>query len=781
MKNVTKTLMVCLVVTFALVIVRSAAIAQVGFGRPPLWDFPSFSSQPLQVPTWEDPFAGEGDILVDNFEYWDSPYNHGWRQSEPAYPVYGFGMGYATIFNTVLDLQQGSRVLDVYRPPSIFLIGTPYEKHAILYSLYTPPSAVDKDGEAGIDMSTHGVISFQFRAPLGIEYFDMFELAVIGEGGDEDNTVTVRLVPIQPPAGACLGPVTTTQGMYAITSTVTGYNAAGQLQVTVSIGRGMLDGSWHVVWLDLADAVKSAVDVFDDVDDPNDWYLARANAILVSGQMFRMDNLIFRADYGPQKVFQPDLFEMGPLYAQIFEPYRYLFMADYAGEEAIVVAQDVFGSETKCARLTDLLLNLDNFLLVEDPNDPNDPVVKYWTDLGADPNLFGENDPNLAKNVFDREQFVVDLSLPIFADPNLRMAASGPGAKAKCIINAGTLGWNPTINGYGPNGIQAFLLQPLSVYPYDGMPTYIPAFYNAIEVAKKLGKAHFGPQLVYLLEGALWNAGITVWPNIAALDYTPLYFEDLIVTIEVTNGAHSDVRTFPISVVNYPVENYPPVVQLNIMANVFTIGQMGEHMISFIDPDSFIFSMSSPVPATTHMPGIPISANFRTDMDTLYFNATINGLTSYQYGPWIETIINPSSGLLSWVPKFEGANHIVVNCTDSRGAMGLGDTWIIAVSTGTWLNHPPYVALYPEQPIVVKAGEEVILHSPQFIVVDADGDELYASCNIGSCGRGPDGNFIWQFQSNFPGSYLVEIVFYDIRGGYAVVEMFVDVKPWWSY
>ncbi|NIS50702.1 MAG: hypothetical protein GWN94_06240, partial [Phycisphaerae bacterium] len=54
-----------------------------------------------------------------------------------------------------------------------------------------------------------------------------------------------------------------------------------------------------------------------------------------------------------------------------------------------------------------LMLNPANFLLVQDPNDPNDPVVKYWTDMGADPNLFGENDPNIA-DIFDRDSFIVD-------------------------------------------------------------------------------------------------------------------------------------------------------------------------------------------------------------------------------------------------------------------------------------------------------------------------------------------------------------------------------------
>jgi hypothetical protein len=784
MKNVMKTLMVCMIVTLAFVTVRSAAIAQVGFGFPPLWDYPSFSSQPLQVPTWEDPFNGEGDILVDNFEYWDSPYNHGWIQQEPAYPVYGFGLGYATIFNTVLDMQEGSRVLDVYRPASVFLLSTPYERHQIFHGLVTPPSSADTDGAECIrmiatddDETVNPVISFDFRAPLGIEPWDIFELTVIGEGNDADNSISVRIVPIQPNAGTFLGPVNSTDGMYGTAAGVTGYNPAGQLQVTVAIGRGMLDGSWHAVWVDLVDAVKTAVDNFDEIDDTDkdDWYMAQACAVGISGQMFRLDNIMFRADAGHVLLDYPDMFEMGPLYAQIFEPYRYLFIADYAGAS---ITSHVQGEDHEIAHITDLMLNPANFLLTEDPNDPNDPVVRYWTDLGADPNLFGENDPNLAL-LFDPDgnrQFAVDLSLPIFADPNLRLG----GWAAESIIDQGTLGWNSTIGGYGANGVQAFLLQPLPVYPYDGMPTYLPAYYAAIDAIFALGKPYYQPGLVFLLEGALWNAGVTAWPNIAALDFTPRYFEDLIVTIEVTNGVHSDVRTFPISVVNYPVENYPPVLQLDIDDQIFYVGTQNAYLVNFIDPDCFIFSMSQ-APATTHVPGFPISAAYRTDMDDLNWGMTLNGLTAYQYGPWIETIIDPCTGLIGWVPKFEGAYDTVVTCSDARGGTAFGEITIFCVNSGTWLNHPPIILGGPTQPVVMKAGEEFILHAPNFSVEDPDGDQIYASCNIGSCGREPGGSFIWKFQSNFPGSYMVEIIFYDIRGGYAIMEFFLDVKPWWTY
>lgn len=79
-----------------LVMVDLMCVAQSGN----VFQFPTFTTQPLRVPTWSNPVEGSGDILVDNFEYWDSPLNHGWFQLEPPFPVYGFGIGYATILST---------------------------------------------------------------------------------------------------------------------------------------------------------------------------------------------------------------------------------------------------------------------------------------------------------------------------------------------------------------------------------------------------------------------------------------------------------------------------------------------------------------------------------------------------------------------------------------------------------------------------------------------------------------------------------------------------------
>ena len=70
------------------------------------------------------------------------------------------------------------------------------------------------------------------------------------------------------------------------------------------------------------------------------------------------------------------------------------------------------------------------------------------------------------------------------------------------------------------------------------------------------------------------------------------------------------------------------------------------------------------------------------------------------------------------------------------------------------------------------------------VTIDPDGDEIYASCNIGLCGCASDGldmELFWKCQTTCPGTYHVEIVFYDIRGGYAIMDFNVEVKPWWTY
>ena len=66
---------------------------------------------------------------------------------------------------------------------------------------------------------------------------------------------------------------------------------------------------------------------------------------------------------------------------------------------------------------------------------------------------------------------------------------------------------------------------------------------------------------MYVLTVALYNSGHEMFPNVRSLN---LSFgqvpEDLIVTCRVSDGMVTDKETFPVSVVNYPVTNFPPML-----------------------------------------------------------------------------------------------------------------------------------------------------------------------------------------------------------------------------
>lgn len=95
-----------------------------------------------------------------------------------------------------------------------------------------------------------------------------------------------------------------------------------------------------------------------------------------------------------------------------------------------------------------------------------------------------------------------------------------------------------------------------------------------------------------------------------------------------------------------------------------------------------------------------------------------------------------------------------------------------------WFNRFPVVTYGPELPIVTKAGQSAFAG---FWAVDPDTDMVYSSSNIGATGRGIGGSSTWTFSTNFPGVYSVDTVFYDERGGFAIVNSPVIVKPWWSF
>jgi hypothetical protein len=257
---------------------------------------------------------------------------------------------------------------------------------------------------------------------------------------------------------------------------------------------------------------------------------------------------------------------------------------------------------------------------------------------------------------------------------------------------------------------------------------------------------------MYALACALLNSGYEVFPQaVRIVPHLGQVFEDMIVTARVSDGIVSDKETFPVSVVNYPVTNHPPIIN-DVDDQIFYVGMPNAYRIVAIDPDM-------------------------QDMGQLTYTATLNGLPSYQYGPWADQIIIPcggGGGLLTFSPQFEGALDCVITVRDPRGMFAVAEITIFCVNQGSWFNHPPIILGDLDSPQTIRAGEKFVADEMDF--QDPDGDKMYWSCNIGSVGN----NGIYTFQSMYPGYYLVQITAYDIRGGAATTEFVIHVRPWWS-
>jgi hypothetical protein len=256
---------------------------------------------------------------------------------------------------------------------------------------------------------------------------------------------------------------------------------------------------------------------------------------------------------------------------------------------------------------------------------------------------------------------------------------------------------------------------------------------------------------MYVLGCALDNAGYKVFPNVVRLN--PAFgqvFEDLIVTCRVSDGVATDKETFPVSIVNYPVTNYPPLLN-DIDDQAFEVNKLNTYQLVAHDPDAI------------DMLGAGLT-----------WSATLNGLPNYQVGPYQQQIINPKTGLIAFTPLGEGALTCIVTVQDPRGMWAVGEFTIFCANPGTWFNHPPVVLGDLDSPQTIRAGQMFIANEMDFI--DPDGDKLYYSTNIGAVGE----NGVYTFQTNFPGQYLVQVTAYDIRGGAVTTEFILHVMPWWS-
>lgn len=159
-------------------------------------------------------------------------------------------------------------------------------------------------------------------------------------------------------------------------------------------------------------------------------------------------------------------------------------------------------------------------------------------------------------------------------------------------------------------------------------------------------------------------------------------------------------------------------------------------------------------------------------------SANSNTTLNYQWDIEGEILPDTDANIVWTAPDTTGIYKICCRTSDNYGYEHYRCIKIPVVDLSE--NNPPFVLIEVEM-CVIKAGEELILSYPEVRAVDPDGDEPYFSCNVGTIGRDINGLPIYTFKSNFPGSYVIEIMGFDIRGAYHTAEFFLDVEPSWSY
>ncbi len=263
---------------------------------------------------------------------------------------------------------------------------------------------------------------------------------------------------------------------------------------------------------------------------------------------------------------------------------------------------------------------------------------------------------------------------------------------------------------------------------------------------------------MYALAVALGNSGYEYLPTAVKLIIPQLgqVLEDFILTCRVSDGMATDKMVFPVSVVNYPLNNcnFLPIID-EIKDQTFEVGKRNYYQIAAYDPD------------------------LEDMLGGLTYSINVHGEPAYQFfGPWWDNVIKiDSTGLISFKPLFEGSFDCIITVTDPRGMYAFGQFTVFCIYANyqeTWFNHPPIILGEFDSIQTIRAGEKFIADEMDFW--DPDGDKMYWSCNIGSVGI----NGVYTFQSMFPGYYHVQVIAYDIRGGATSTEFVIHVKPWWS-
>ncbi|MGA1824482.1 MAG: hypothetical protein ACMUIP_07430 [bacterium] len=745
------------------------------------------SYEPMQTPipmaaTINQPVvATPAMVLIDNFEYWETPLNHGWQAHEPAfpggYPVWGMNIG-AGMLSTVLDFQEGSRVLEVYYPSNVMVPNM--QKYMISYLLRTE---IPKD---------YSVLGLNMRAPVSIESFDSFGVIALCNGG----LVEVHLTPRADTGAGAKSPVTQPEataainsGLVPFTSDIDPYTPGSQRPtvVEVKIGRESEDGSWHMIRVDLATALANVEQTFSSV-----------NGIVLVGNQFRCDDIKLLTDVGNTRhTCPPYLFHINHVFTQIFDPIgyrRYVFASDdiadgilphehvaEGGSHSGLHCEMSWGNTQIVAQLNGIRLDEVNFefwratAMPITAADQNITIDTYAAAIADYEEEAGRSMKEVRRAAIqagglnieiglgvDGTDITVDarlvypLDAPMLTDATM---AEGPYA-ADGGVN--WLNFTATVGGAHELGTEAVnLIKPVPLT--EPIPCY-PLYCKRSGIRSILsGEPYLAINEIQTIAEALYYNGYDFWPTVAMIEIpTQQTMENLIVTVVCSDGLSEDVESFMIETVNYPVTNHPPVIE-DVDDQIFYVGNgPQEYQLNATDADSFTFSSA---------------VQFETDMQDLIWTASLDGYPSYMYGPFTEALINQKSGLVRFEPQFEGAYEMVVTVRDPKGAEAYASFTIYCVNSNTWMNHPPIMLGDWDHPMIGKQSQDIML--PFSDIVDPDGEPLYYSCNIGSIGY-VNGEPTWSFQTEYPGTYMLEIVAYDLSGGYIVIPQEIVITTWWS-
>ncbi|MGA1875610.1 MAG: hypothetical protein ACMUIA_08375, partial [bacterium] len=672
------------------------------------------------------------------------------QTNEPPYPVWGYGIGYGAL-QTILDFEQGSRVLDAYQPYSIFL-PTNRMQMAIHKMIIDP-----EDGAIGVQAN---VLWMSIRAPMEIEQFALFKIQVVGNAkADPNSDDGYPFVISFSPVGFCArtGVDSVKEDQFdladehnfpqnpCVVSMPTPYT------IHVDIGRNFQDGSWHTLNENLLSIVRKAATI-----DGDPVKSVTVTGIEVIGNQYRLDNIWLLRDYSPIEGEPPYFFKIGHQFIQLFQPFEYYCYAKDP-DLSYRVFLDIWQNEYE--------------MTGEDPN------FDYVKDLTAQHMASGPGQSSEDDGAHDGH-----LADPDDVDParDRLFWTATVGAWGAHGTGANFISEIPIANNEDPDGepfCDANLINrpQLLLNPYKPCMVDLPTPYDPDNIEEydpetiphlapgTGGVRIYSPKAVAAYGNYLLELGFKTWPQMARLFFVPQVLENLIITVRVqdSNG-RTDLETFPLMVVSYPMTNHPPKME-NVDEQAVQVGQTYRYQMVATDQDW----------------------EYRDQLN-LTWRATISGLPSYRYGPWQDSLINPLTGSVTFTPQFEGLHIIVVQVTDARGLSAIAEFEFLSTSPGGWFNHRPYIMgdFNDAAPLVIKAGQLFILGPPMLDFHDPDGDELYYSCNIGSVAIAKDGDgtprAYWTFQTNFPGFYWVQITAFDIRGGWVTSEFPIDVQPWWS-